>query len=64
MWTTSMFSDDETVRFAEANNLKDVRWVATTAWGILVGFQNGTSRIVGEPASPARPWPLKRKYRP
>lgn len=58
------FTDTETVRFADANNLKDVAWVDTTVHGTIVGFTNGTSRTVGTPTATCRTWPLKKKYRP
>jgi hypothetical protein len=63
MWDTSRYlSDTETAQFAEANNLNDVAWVATTPHGILVGTTKGQSRLHGDPA-PCRPMTLKRKYR-
>jgi hypothetical protein len=62
-WTTERLDDDFVARFAEANRLGDVRWAYVTPHGTLVGFPNGTSRIVGDPSPRCRPTILKKKYR-
>lgn len=63
MPASDRLTDEERDRFAAANNLKDVTWIEPTLHGILVGFTNGTSKIVGDPVPPCRTWPLKARYR-
>mgnify|MGYP003353623967 CR=1 FL=1 len=44
---TTVWPASSVVAYATARDIDNVAWVATTPFGILIGFKNGTSVLEG-----------------